>query len=49
MGFAKFVGWLDKPRNENKIPYDGLNFPSYTCPVGKLSAGEQVEEDLVVT
>lgn len=48
MGFAKFVGWLDKPRNQNEIPYDRLNFSNYSCLVSKLSAGRQVE-DLVVT
>lgn len=48
MVFAKFVGWLDKPRNGNQILHDGLNFPNYACQVGKLPAGGQVEEGLLV-
>lgn len=38
MAFAKFLGWLDKPRNQNEIPCNGLNFPNYIYPVGKLCA-----------
>lgn len=41
MGFAKFVGWLDKPRNGNEISHDELNFPNYACDVGKLSVGDR--------
>lgn len=49
MHFAKFVGWLDKPRHVKEIPPNGLNFPIYICQVGKLSAQGQVEEDFLVT
>lgn len=49
MHFAKFVGWLDKPRHVKEIPPNGLNFPIYTCQVGKLSAQGQVEEGFLVT
>lgn len=49
MALAKFVGWLDKPRNQNEIQCDVLNFPTYTYLVGKLSAERWGEEDLVVT
>lgn len=49
MAFAKFVGWWDKPRNQNEIPCDGLNFSNYTYQVDKLSTGGWVEKDIVVT
>lgn len=49
MGFAKFVDWLDKPRNQNEVLHDGVDFSNYIYLVGKLSAGRQVVEDLVVT
>lgn len=35
MGFAKFAGCLDKPRNGNEIPPNGLNFPN-------LSSGQVI-------
>ena len=47
--FAKFVGWLDKPRNVKEIPPNGLNFPIYICQVGKVSAQKQVDEGFLVT
>lgn len=48
MDFAKFVGQLDKSRNGNEIPPNGLDFPNYICQQGKVCAWGQVEEGLLV-